>query len=143
MSKFNSIPVRVDKSGKGIQFVFHDWVSKVLISTVFICEAIQLFRGECMHRRCTGKIQILRVMTLVFGIVSAFLYIALTAISEGEDFTYGLAVVFEWIAFFLANSILFLYCFVPIKAPQSVFALSGSHWKRDKRVASYVSRKGK
>jgi len=111
-------------------------VVAVLSFVIFsVCELYQLFRGERIYKRRTGLIQIMRLICLIFGLIGIGGYLAFESAPAGSDEA-ALCVIFEWFGFVFLLCILFLYCFVPIKAEQSVFALSGDGWKKAKRRAS-------
>lgn len=132
-----SVPIRDDAEKGDLQQRTHTLIAPILAVTIIVCESYQLFRGERMYRRCTGKLQIMRLICLILGSLGMIGYL-ISMDYPSPSFGRGLCVVVEWIGFFFITSVLFLYCFEPIKAPQSVFALSGSHRKKKHRMQSHI-----
>lgn len=135
-----SVPITQDihsDQDAHFQFQVHDTLAKIVPFTLVICELYQLFRGERMHKRCTGMIQIMRLLSVIIGLICLGVFNILQAAPYASNGK-GLSVVFEWVGFFLMCTVMFLYCFVPIKATQSVFALNGSDLKKKHRVASQI-----
>lgn len=126
-----------------VQAYVHTIIAVVLALLLMVCEGYQLFRGERILKRCTGKIQILRVVSLVLSLICYVSFKAaydMNLTNQGSN-QLGFSAMMEWLGFFFSNNILFLYCFVPIKATQSVFALSGRQSSKEKRVArSFVGK---
>jgi len=101
-----------------------------MVVTIGICELIQLFRGEKMHIRCTGKIQIMRLICITLGLICILFYVIFEK-APRHSTKKGLCAVFEALSFIFLIFVFVMHCFTPIKAQQSVFALGGTKWHKN------------
>lgn len=139
----SSVPTPPEGEAQAVYMAkVHTTVAILTFVISIFCEIYQLFRGEKMYKRCTGMVQIMRLICVIFGIIGILGYVILQGKPKGSDGA-ALCVIFEWFGFLFLILIFLCYCFVPIKASQSVFALSGDQYKKETRLQSMYTHIGK
>jgi len=117
---------------KQLQFMLHLVGIFSACGPLMICELYQIIRGERIFKRCTGLRQVFRLVCVVAAVISFLVYKIL-------DSKYGhgtpgkgksCKAEFACMIFLLAD--LIAISFTPVKAEQSVIALGGSSWRKDK-----------
>jgi len=125
-----SVPLPPSEHRSDIQVKVHMLVALLAFGVMAVCELYQIFRGERMLKRCTGKIQVLRVIMILIGAIGMGVYVTCRNAERGST-KRGMAALWECIGFLALFSDLMLLCLIPIKVEQSVFALTGDKWLKE------------
>lgn len=125
-----SVPLPPANARSKIQTMVHLLVAMLAFAVMAICELYQIFRGERILSRCTGVIQIGRVGLILIAAIGMGVYMFCRE-AEVNSTKRGMAALWETIGFLAMFVDLMLICCIPIKAEQSVFALSGDKWLKE------------